>query len=233
MARSPLPSILSASSCPTVPPAGTPLPPSCTWPLLPGLLLLQLSGCGRDTPGSVQPQGLCTGSAPARNPILRCQPLLLFKSRLHHQLRRKTLWDPQLGRLPVTPGTEPTQSLAAFFPTLFNGSLMNHFCVVIDHEASGVQSQGPRYVCSTWPNALHPVCCWRDRRGGRLTIRCPQAEDAALEGGGPGLGDLQLRAVRLDVSRGSAAQPPPGTRASPAAPPAAHPGRPDRPPGPV
>ncbi|XP_057345528.1 basic proline-rich protein-like [Manis pentadactyla] len=60
-----------------------------------------------------------------------------------------------------------------------------------------------------------------------------QAEDAALEGGGLGLGVLQLRALHLDVSGRPAPQPPPWTRAGPPAPAASHPGRPDRPLGPV
>lgn len=63
----------------------------------------------------------------------------------------------------------------------------------------------------------------------------PQAEaqDEALEGSGPGVAPLQLLAVCLDVPGGSAAGPPPGTRARPSATPYTHPGCSHRPPGPV
>ena len=47
--------------------------------------------------------------------------------------QESTLGPPDGGGSQVTPGTVPTPSLAAFFTTLFSGSLMNHFYVMIDH----------------------------------------------------------------------------------------------------
>lgn len=86
-------------------------------------------------PSLVGPQDLCTGCSPVPEmPFSSAWPTPTFvRVWAPLQPQESTVGPPERGGFPVPPGTAPTPSLAAFLTTLFRGSSMNHFYVIIDH----------------------------------------------------------------------------------------------------